>query len=45
MENLKDQRSAGGEDDSEEDVYTVEIDITDIVRKWLKSKEKDDEGY
>lgn len=40
MENLTNPASAGGED---EDVFTIEIDFTEALRGFLKSKEENDE--
>ena len=40
MENLEEAKNAGGED--ENDVLTIEIDITKAVRDFLKSKEEND---
>ena len=42
MEDLTGPASAGGES-KDEDVLTIEVDITGFVRQWLEAKERSDE--
>ena len=42
MESLEETKNAGGKD--EDDVLTIEIDLTKVVRDFLKSKEEEYDG-